>query len=1510
MCSGSLLVFGNNNIVTSNSLVRKVKKLYAARSKREAELHAIHEDILHCINSQSRRVNVERLVTKCNEAFRTVVDKNEDLIAFAGKTEDPSALVPSLESYLEAMTTKNDKILASARNYINSADDKVSEFQEPRASIRSRLPSIMTSSKTSSQRKHDYVIAKMKREEIEKQNEAAIRLAKQKKQMEIDELEENNRKRLAEATLQEFELLDAVSKSSQSETTASARSSMRSEKAVQDWINTSLALSFHNEEKTSEPQVMIDPPECPSQNNGKTVEDQNTEISRHSIPKNCRGNYILSNQTLQQLDPYYTPPENFLAAANTQALYQAHLRAQMNQTGQQGTALPSITNQGTADSQPPSVHAPGASSPPIQQPIPPQTSAPQKNQNIATEVFPNAQLHISQSRGPETSSLPENKSAQRIYLRQQYNFVPRAPNATLPPFPTTNHPAPAINVPLHPSAPPSPIIQHHNSEPAHPNVLPIPNPVFAPNLTAPIPHAPLFNPPLFHNTFQNNNNPVHKAVRSVAAPVPNMPNIPFGQNFVPNMSHWRFPQQIPSIINQDTTTVNSLPPNVQAHIPPSVTNFPQQIYSSSPLLIDMKAPSSTHQENPIATTSNIVPGLATPVFQPTYPYVGPTPLSWSGPQVSAPLPPIPDNASLIRELADAITSKTIDPLPEWKLAQYNGIPLQWHEWYGQLKSAIDSQSLTDDVKLTYLKTLVTGKAKIAIAEFAYCGLMYKDALRTLERKFGQPQAVVSAHLDKLSNFPPLKMHNSDNIINYSAAISSLVGVFKSLSYDADLKSASLLNQAVQKLPPNMKESWSLFSVKKHWVKPTLLAFNDWLKEKAEAHDLMKQSATKVKPEENSTSVTKTKTASKVFASNSQQRETKKQMPSSFTNTYSRCIVCKGNHRLWECRVFKEKTPTQRAKLVADNKLCFSCLRDKHTFRQCPQPRKCRAEGCNSSHNSLLHGADRVFPTKQSTNPNTIQSSGNTGQSKATTSQLPSSRTTTMSSVTDVKGLLQVMELQLVNSSGLDTKALVLCDTACSNSWVAGSLADRLGLHGKAQKLTVKGINTEKVVDTRIVEVTVKPREHQNFELFTINPFVKESLKVGSDITNVQAPQETYPHLAVLDPVTYSYKDIDMILGQDVYHAIRPLEYFSADEKRSPVAVRLPIGWVLSGPLPSSSCLSSTCFKVNIEQDNELASQVKSWYDIESFGANKQVDSRSAADARAHEILESTTIHNGLRYDVGMLWAADNIQLPNNYFSSLVQLKSLEKRLAKDEELREKYTSTIKEDLNKGYVIEVPDAHKVESRSDKEWYLPHHPVLNPNKPGKVRRVLNGAAKFLGASLNKSLLTGPDLLQNLIYVLLRFRQHPYAVSADIEGMFLQVGVLPTDQPSLRFLWRKDPTTNVVVYQYRRNIFGAKDSPTCANYALQRTAGDNAKFYPEAAKAVLENLYMDDYLDSVESPEKAINRSKELVHLLHHGGFKLTKFVSNVPNLTDRIDGSSQSTEPKVIVSCQEDSSHVLG
>ena len=198
----------------------------------------------------------------------------------------------------------------------------------------------------------------------------------------------------------------------------------------------------------------------------------------------------------------------------------------------------------------------------------------------------------------------------------------------------------------------------------------------------------------------------------------------------------------------------------------------------------------------------------------------------------------------------------------------------------------------------------------------------------------------------------------------------------------------------------------------------------------------------------------------------------------------------------------------------------------------------------------------------------------------------------------------------------------------------------------------------------------------------------------------------------------------------------------------------------------------------------------------------------------------------------------NVNLPNHYYSSLVQFEKLERRLSKDPELRESYAYTNREDNRKGYVVTV-ESHDPRTRSDREWYLPHHPVVKPNKPVKVRRVLNGAFKFHCTSFKKSLMMGPDLHQKLSFVLLRFRQHKYTVSAHVKGMFLQVGVLARDQVSLRFLWREDTTSDVVVHQYARHIFGARDSSTYANFALRKTATDNMSTYPEAASVVTENF-----------------------------------------------------------------------
>ena len=356
---------------------------------------------------------------------------------------------------------------------------------------------------------------------------------------------------------------------------------------------------------------------------------------------------------------------------------------------------------------------------------------------------------------------------------------------------------------------------------------------------------------------------------------------------IPNLFAWTFPAG------------NSLPITQYTAPPPTRGQFtlsgrvaaPIVTTASSVPVVPVRSGGTTYYCIPQAV---MVPTVTGQTIQPATTLVpAPTFQSFQHPIVP---PPTPTTVT-VNDLTQLLSAAKKDHLPEWKLAQCNGDPLQWHEWIGQFRSAIDSAPLSNDVKLTYLKTLVTGKAKTAIAEFAYCGTMYQDALKTLERKFGQPQAVVSAHLDKLNNFTPLKMHNSDNVIAFSATISAMVGVFRSLKYEHDLSSAALLGQAVQKLPPNMKEAWSLHTVKKDWTRPTLSDFNDWLKDKAEAHERMKVSSAKPKNDESAPTVTRTKTGAKVFTAASSNA------PSTGTSTKTNrvqlaCIACKENHPLW------------------------------------------------------------------------------------------------------------------------------------------------------------------------------------------------------------------------------------------------------------------------------------------------------------------------------------------------------------------------------------------------------------------------------------------------------------------------------------------------------------------------------------------------------------------------------------------------------------------------------------
>ena len=202
--------------------------------------------------------------------------------------------------------------------------------------------------------------------------------------------------------------------------------------------------------------------------------------------------------------------------------------------------------------------------------------------------------------------------------------------------------------------------------------------------------------------------------------------------------------------------------------------------------------------------------------------------------------------------------------------------------------------------------------------------------------------------------------------------------------------------------------------------------------------------------------------------------------------YSPCLVCKGKHSIFKCSVFKERTPTQRAKFCAENKLCFSCFQGNHIFRKCPKPKTCPKPQCKSTHNVLLHCAERVFPTNNQT-----------GYAPHTTAANPAVQTpfrpttqnnTCGTSLMNLKGLMPLINLTLsLNDS--ETTALVLCATTCSHSCISLQLDRRLNLTGRKIVLTVNGANCSEDITSEQVDLNVSSEFDPDIS-FTVCAYVK------------------------------------------------------------------------------------------------------------------------------------------------------------------------------------------------------------------------------------------------------------------------------------------------------------------------------------------------------------------------------------------------------------------------------------
>ena len=151
-------------------------------------------------------------------------------------------------------------------------------------------------------------------------------------------------------------------------------------------------------------------------------------------------------------------------------------------------------------------------------------------------------------------------------------------------------------------------------------------------------------------------------------------------------------------------------------------------------------------------------------------------------------------------------------------------------------------------------------------------------------------------------------------------------------------------------------------------------------------------------------------------------------------------------------------------------------------------------------------------------------------------------------------------------------------------------------------------------------------------------------------------------------------------------------------------------------------------------------------------------------------------------------------------------------------------------------------------------------------------------------------GPNFLNSLLGVLIWFRENEVALIGDIRKMYHSVGTTQLEQHMHQFLWRemdagKEPDTYVI----QRVSFGDRPSGTIATVALRKTAEMAQEKYPQEAKIIRDNTYMDDIIESVGDRRRDESVTRNIEKLVDIGGFKIKGWT---------ISGSSDSRNEKEI------------
>ncbi|CAK9799185.1 hypothetical protein ANTPLA_LOCUS1922 [Anthophora plagiata] len=385
-------------------------------------------------------------------------------------------------------------------------------------------------------------------------------------------------------------------------------------------------------------------------------------------------------------------------------------------------------------------------------------------------------------------------------------------------------------------------------------------------------------------------------------------------------------------------------------------------------------------------------------------------------------------------------------------------------------------------------------------------------------------------------------------------------------------------------------------------------------------------------------------------------------------------------------------------------------------------------------------------------------------------------------------------------------------------------------------------------------------------------------------TNLDIPK----NIVLSDPEFYKPSKIDVLIGVKLFYKLLCVGQISLKNSPNAVLQKTHLDWIVAGEINSLPPRSNIQCHLSLHSSPLDASLAKFW-ELEDVPSAK-VWSREEQACEAHFKAHTQRDSDG-RYVVRLPFNENKEKLGESRSMALRRFHFLEKRFEKNPQLKIKYCEFLDEyeslkhlSLQKNKTLTMPG-----------FYLPHHAVMKEDSiTTKIRVVFDGSAKTSsGTSLNDALMVGPTIQDDLFTLLIRFRSHRYALTADIEKMYRQIRVHPNDSLYQRILFRKHPDEKINEFCLDTVTYGTSCAPFLAIRTLHQLADDENNQHPAAAAVLKRDFFVDDLLTGANTRQEAAFLRDDLIALLQKGGFPIRKWASNDPSLVPENSGNPACT-----------------